>query len=228
MYNLSKVFVNALQTHNNRQTFLQIVTTYKLSILFQSGSAMLIARLRPIRVLCCRIDRALFLSAGHRGSKGVTSSDASASSATLTLGNETFDRDDFSNVTPRIIQKFGRRLLSQRRHPLNLLKLRIIDFFNAKHIRRHGNPLFSVFEDISPVVSPKQNFDNLLVPENHVSRLPQDTYYINRNHLLRSHTTAHDFELINMGADAFLIFGDVFRRDAIDATHYPVFHQVRR
>jgi len=38
--------------------------------------------------------------------------------------------------------------------------------------------------------------------------------------------TAHDEELIRSGFDAFLLVGDVFRRDEIDASHYPVFHQV--
>lgn len=29
-----------------------------------------------------------------------------------------------------------------------------------------------------------------------------------------------------MGFDNFLVMGDVYRRDEIDASHYPVFHQV--
>ncbi|KAG7160113.1 Phenylalanine--tRNA ligase-like [Homarus americanus] len=33
-------------------------------------------------------------------------------------------------------------------------------------------------------------------------------------------------ELIGMGFDNFLVIGDVYRRDEIDASHYPVFHQV--
>ena len=35
-------------------------------------------------------------------------------------------------------------------------------------------------------------------------------------------------ELISMGLDNFLVVGDVYRRDAIDSSHYPVFHQVGR
>jgi len=31
-----------------------------------------------------------------------------------------------------------------------------------------------------------------------------------------------------MGLDNFLVVGDVYRRDAIDSSHYPVFHQVGR
>jgi len=29
-----------------------------------------------------------------------------------------------------------------------------------------------------------------------------------------------------MGLNNFLVVGDVYRRDEIDSTHYPVFHQV--
>jgi len=48
---------------------------------------------------------------------------------------------------------------------------------------------------------------------------------VNKNYLLRAHTTAHSSELIRSGLNAFLTFGDVYRRDEIDSKHYPVFHQ---
>ncbi|KAL6438317.1 hypothetical protein ACFW04_004464 [Cataglyphis niger] len=38
--------------------------------------------------------------------------------------------------------------------------------------------------------------------------------------------TAHQAELISMGLNNFLVIGDVYRRDEIDSTHYPVFHQI--
>lgn len=43
--------------------------------------------------------------------------------------------------------------------------------------------------------------------------------------MLRAHTTAHQTEFISMGLNNFLIIGDVYRKDEIDSTHYPVFHQ---
>lgn len=33
-------------------------------------------------------------------------------------------------------------------------------------------------------------------------------------------------ELLKQGHTAFLVTGDVYRRDTVDATHYPVFHQM--
>ena len=71
----------------------------------------------------------------------------------------------------------------------------------------------------------RQNFDSLLIPQDHVSRSLSDTYYINSSCLLRTHTSAHQYDLISSGLDAFLVFGDVYRRDEIDTFHYPVFHQ---
>jgi len=44
--------------------------------------------------------------------------------------------------------------------------------------------------------------------------------------LLRSHTSAHQEELIKMGFNTFLVIGDVYRRDEIDSSHYPAFHQL--
>lgn len=44
--------------------------------------------------------------------------------------------------------------------------------------------------------------------------------------MLRAHTSAHQTELVRAGLDAFLVAGDVYRRDEIDASHYPVFHQM--
>ena len=76
------------------------------------------------------------------------------------------------------------------------------------------------------MVTLEQNFDNLLVPEDHVSRAPSESYYINSSYMLRAHTSAHQCELMRSGLDAFLVVGDVYRRDEIDSTHYPAFHQV--
>lgn len=84
---------------------------------------------------------------------------------------------------------------------------------------------FNTFDDLYPVVTTKANFDDLLIPSDHVSRSPNDTYYINSDTLLRCHTSAHQSEFLKQGERAFLVTGDVYRRDAIDATHYPVFHQ---
>lgn len=59
-----------------------------------------------------------------------------------------------------------------------------------------------------------------------MSRSPNDTYYVDGSTVLRCHTSAHQVATLRSGRRSFLITGDVYRRDSIDATHYPVFHQM--
>lgn len=99
-------------------------------------------------------------------------------------------------------------------------------------------PRFSEFDivDFPKVVLVQENFDILNTPLSHPSRRPTDTYYINNEYVLRTHTTdmwsfyLKDEEIINklkkqkwVGA---LSIGIVFRKDEIDRKHFPAFHQV--
>lgn len=146
-------------------------------------------------------------------------------SQSLLINGRTYEKDEYTNVTPKILSFVGKNLHNRDHHPLCLTKQTIVNYMYSKFIGRTGNPIFSIYDNINPVVSVKENFDSLLVPEDHVSRQKSDCYYINREFMLRAHTTAHQFELIQMGLDNFIVFGDVYRRDEIDRTHYPVFHQ---
>uniref|UniRef100_A0A3Q0T0Z2 Phenylalanyl-tRNA synthetase 2, mitochondrial n=1 Tax=Amphilophus citrinellus TaxID=61819 RepID=A0A3Q0T0Z2_AMPCI len=140
--------------------------------------------------------------------------------------DHSYPRDDFTNVTPKILEKVGRNLHNQSHHPLWLIKERIKAHFYSSYVGRWGTPLFSVHDNLSPVVTTEQNFDSLLIPPGHPSRKRGDNYYLNRTTMLRAHTSAHQRELVRSGLDAFLLAGDVYRRDEIDASHYPVFHQM--
>ncbi|XP_018621220.1 phenylalanine--tRNA ligase, mitochondrial isoform X2 [Scleropages formosus] len=137
-----------------------------------------------------------------------------------------YPRDDFTNVTGGILSKVGRNIHSQPHHPLWVIKERIKAHFYETYVGRRSNPLFSVHDTLSPVVTVEQNFDSLLIPPGHASRNKGDNYYLNCRHMLRAHTSAHQRDLVRSGLDAFLVAGDVYRRDEIDATHYPVFHQM--
>lgn len=137
-----------------------------------------------------------------------------------------YPRDDFTNVTAKILSKVGRNLHNQSHHPLWLIKERIKAHFYSSYIAHRGNPTFSVYDNLSPVVTIEQNFDSLLIPADHPSRKRGDNYYLNRGTMLRAHTSAHQRELVRSGLDAFLVAGDVYRRDEIDSSHYPVFHQM--
>ncbi|CAI5453239.1 unnamed protein product [Caenorhabditis angaria] len=135
--------------------------------------------------------------------------------------------DDVWNLSPAVRHLLNRRILREQSNPLNLLKQRIINYVHQTY-RKAGNrsPLFTICENEPRIVTNFQNFDSLLTPENHVSRRPSDTYYINSNECLRAHTSAHQHSLMKQGLDAFLVIGDVYRRDEVDRTHYPCFHQI--
>ena len=49
------------------------------------------------------------------------------------------------------------------------------------------------------------------MPADHVSRSPNDTYYVDTDTVLRCHTSAHQAEMLRAGQTAFLVTGDVYR-----------------
>lgn len=151
-------------------------------------------------------------------------SNPAAKSAVEILG-KSYPSDEWTNVTPSIIKKIGKKLHTHEDHPLGLINKQIQNFFYSNYLRA-GNPIFSMYDHLSPVVTLEQNFDNLLVPLDHPSRNTTDSYYLNNSTMLRAHTTAHQRDLISSGLDSFLITGDVYRRDTVDSSHYPVFHQL--
>ncbi|NLB43344.1 MAG: phenylalanine--tRNA ligase subunit alpha [Clostridiales bacterium] len=72
------------------------------------------------------------------------------------------------------------------------------------------------------------NFEALNIPKNHPSRDMQDTFYINENILLRTHTSPVQIRTMLKQKPPIKIIcpGRVYRSDAVDATHSPVFHQI--
>jgi len=131
-----------------------------------------------------------------------------------------------SNVPPTITQKIGKQLHLKNNHPLNILKTRVENYFFSSFHDSTNAPIFRTFDDFHPRVTTKACFDDLLVPKDHVSRKYTDTFYFTPDEILRPHTSAHQTQLLKAGYNAFLVSGDCYRRDEIDATHYPVFHQM--
>merc|ERR1711981_415070 len=111
-------------------------------------------------------------------------------------------------------------------HPIGLLSKIIQKHFEVLYMKNGRSPLFTSVDSLHPVVTTSQQFDTLLMAEDHVARSKSDNYYVNSGQCLRGHTSAHQVELLKSGLDCFLVFGDVYRRDEIDATHYPAFHQL--
>jgi len=132
-----------------------------------------------------------------------------------------------SNVPPTIAAKVGKNLHLKHNHPLNIIKTRVENYFLSSFRDSSANTsIFRTFDNFSPRVNTKACFDDLLVPKTHPSRKITDTFYFSPEECLRTHTSAHQTELMSAGHPAFLVTGDCYRRDEVDATHYPVFHQM--
>jgi len=121
-----------------------------------------------------------------------------------------------NNISNSINEKRSKKLHNNQSHPIYLLKNKIQSFFSD----------FTVFDNLEEVVSIQDNFDKLLVPIDHPARSKNDTYYVNEEYVLRTQTSAHQNQLLAQGYDKFIVTGDVYRKDTIDKTHHPVFHQM--
>ncbi|KAL8827843.1 MAG: hypothetical protein Q9191_002943 [Dirinaria sp. TL-2023a] len=113
----------------------------------------------------------------------------------------------------------SRRLHLQTSHPVSLTRQLIESKFPS--------PEYTHYNNLSPIVTVAQNFDSLGFPLDHAGRNRTDTYYVNQSTVLRTHTSAHQADAFRKDeSEGYTISADVYRRDAIDRSHYPVFHQM--
>ena len=72
------------------------------------------------------------------------------------------------------------------------------------------------------------NFRKLNIPDGHPAKDEQDTFYINKDIVLRTQTSPVQARIMEQGKLPICILspGRVFRSDEVDATHSPSFHQI--
>lgn len=72
------------------------------------------------------------------------------------------------------------------------------------------------------------NFEALNIPKGHPARDTQDTFYITDNILLRTQTSPVQVRVMEQQKPPIRVIapGRVYRSDAVDATHSPIFHQI--
>ncbi len=72
------------------------------------------------------------------------------------------------------------------------------------------------------------NFEALNMPKHHPARDTQDTFYIDENTLMRTQTSCVQIRTMENSEPPIRIIspGRVYRSDAVDATHSPLFHQI--
>ncbi|MCQ2463544.1 MAG: phenylalanine--tRNA ligase subunit alpha [Clostridia bacterium] len=113
---------------------------------------------------------------------------------------------------------------------------------SKKNALGHKHPLSVVLEEVEDIFmgmgfdiasGPEvewdyYNFEALNIPKEHPARDTQDTFYITENMLLRTQTSPVQIRVMEKQQPPIRIIspGRVFRSDAVDATHSPLFHQI--
>ena len=104
-------------------------------------------------------------------------------------------------------------------HPLTLAMHELVDCFTGMG--------FEVVEG-PEVELDHYNFELMNIPKNHPARDAQDTFYIDDNIVLRTHTSPMQARTMLTRKPPIRVIcpGRVYRADEVDATHSPVFHQM--
>lgn len=113
-------------------------------------------------------------------------------------------------------------------HAVALLYQKIEDSVRAAHPMSE-----TIVHRDNPIVLAADNYDALLVPKDNISRSSTYTHYVDQEHLLRTHTTAHAPALLKQLAArndwqdvVILLPGLAYRRDVTDKKHLGVLHQL--
>ena len=104
-------------------------------------------------------------------------------------------------------------------HPMNIALRRMVEIFVGMGYEAVEGP---------EVEFDHYNFELLNIPKNHPARDAQDTFYVDDNIVLRTHTSPVQARIMTTRKPPIRIVstGRVYRADEADATHSPVFHQM--
>jgi phenylalanyl-tRNA synthetase alpha chain len=113
----------------------------------------------------------------------------------------------------------GSRWARGRIHPLTLVMDEIVDVFLGMGFEIARGP--DIEDDY-------HNFEALNMPKDHPARDMQDTFFVAEDRLLRTHTSPVQIRVMEQRKPPLRIIapGTVYRRDELDVTHSPTFHQV--
>lgn len=113
----------------------------------------------------------------------------------------------------------GKKQTMGKKHPLSLTLDQVNDIFLSMG--------FSI-EEGPEVEFDHYNFEALNIPKDHPARGEQDTFYINDNIVLRTQTSPIQIRTMENQKPPIKMIapGKVYRSDAVDATHSPIFYQI--
>ena len=103
-------------------------------------------------------------------------------------------------------------------HPISITIKKIESIFNTIGFSLADGP--EIEDDY-------HNFTALNIPESHPARAMHDTFYLNKEYVLRTHTSSVQIRYMENNPPPLRIIspGRVYRVDS-DATHSPMFHQI--
>jgi phenylalanyl-tRNA synthetase alpha chain len=112
----------------------------------------------------------------------------------------------------------GERLPVGHLHPITQARRQIEDAFIG---------LGYGIRDDREVETTGYNFDKLAFDPWHPARSPRASFFLDEGRVLRTETSPSQIHALEEGEPPIYIvsIGRCYRRDAIDATHYPIFHQ---
>jgi phenylalanyl-tRNA synthetase alpha chain len=112
----------------------------------------------------------------------------------------------------------GERLPVGNLHPITQVRRIVEDSFLG---------LGYEIRDDREVETVEYNFDKLAFAPTHSSRSPRDTFYFDETRVLRTETSPSQIHIMEEKEPPIYMvsIGRVYRRDAITATRYPIFHQ---
>jgi phenylalanyl-tRNA synthetase alpha chain len=112
----------------------------------------------------------------------------------------------------------GDRLPLGHLHPITQVRRIVEDAFLGLGYEVRDDPEVETVE---------YNFDKLAFAPTHPSRSPRDTFFFDENHVLRTETSPSQIRIMEEKKPPIYMvsIGRVYRRDAITATRYPIFHQ---
>ena len=104
-------------------------------------------------------------------------------------------------------------------HPVLIVRDQILSIIQSLGFRIESGP---------EVESDFYNFEALNIPPDHPTRDDQDSFYLSPGWLLRTHTSPGQIRAMKKLIPPFKVVvpGRCYRRDAFDATHSPMFHQI--
>ena len=124
-----------------------------------------------------------------------------------------FEKDRLDVTLPGIAPRLGRV------HPLTRVRKEVYDIMTGMGFEVIDSPEIETFE---------QNFAKLNYPDDHPAMDEQDTFYLENDLLLRTHTTAVQTRILmdNKPPVRCVYAGRVHRREQVTLRHSHTFHQI--